>query len=178
MSNDQLISSLVRSDRVGIRSRTGVGAKPWGWLATSISYGDLWLTESGEMGFAKVKWYDQDWRTHISAVTANEIPKEAAYRTGAAMYYDRSMEITFDSSRYLVVFTGIVHFRSTADKLIAKVPGVHHAGAMIVEAKSLHKNRGTKQRAIEAMRSWLEILNNKEILAAQAGETGSPISDR
>ena len=68
MSNDQPITNLVRSDRVGIRSRTGVGAKPWGWLATSISYGDLWLTESNEMGFAKVKWYDQDWRTHVISV--------------------------------------------------------------------------------------------------------------
>ena len=56
MSNDQPITNLVRSDRVGIRSRTGTGAKPWGWLVTSISYGDLWLAESGEMGFAKVKW--------------------------------------------------------------------------------------------------------------------------
>ena len=82
------------------------------------------------------------------------------------MYYDRSMEIAFGSSRYLVVFTGIVQFRSTADKLIAKVPGVHHAGAMIVEAKSLYKNRGTRQRAIEAMHSWQEILKNEEILAA------------
>ena len=58
------------------------------------------------------------------------------------MYYDRSMEIAFGSNRYLVVFTGITHFRSAADKLIAKVPGVHHAGAMIVEAKSLYKNHG------------------------------------
>lgn len=85
---------------------------------------------------------------------------------GAGIYYDRSMEIAFGSSRYLVVFTGIVHFRSTADKLIAKVPGVHHAGAMIVDAKSLYKNKGTKQRAIEAMRSWQEILKPEEILAA------------
>jgi hypothetical protein len=118
------------------------------------------------MGFAKVKWYDQDWRTRVTDVTAYEVPKEAAYRTGAGKYYDRSMEIAFGSSRYLVVFTGIVQFRSTADKLIAKVPGVHHAGAMIVEAKSLYKNRGTRQRAIEAMHSWQEILKNEEILAA------------
>jgi hypothetical protein len=166
VSNDQPITNLVRSDRVGIRSRTGTGAKPWGWLVTSISYGDLWLAESGEMGFAKVKWYDQDWRTRVTDVTAYEVPKEAAYRTGAGMYYDRSMEIAFGSSRYLVVFTGIVQFRSTADKLIAKVPGVHHAGAMIGEAKSLYKNRGTRQRAIEAMHSWQEILKNEEILAA------------
>jgi hypothetical protein len=171
MSNDQLITSLVRSDRMGIRSRTGVGARSWGWLATSVSYGDLWLTESGEMGFAKVKWYDQDWRTHISDVTVREIPKEAAYRTGVGMYYDRSLEISFGPNRYLVVFTGIVHFRSTADKLIAKVPGVHHAGAMIVEAKSLYKNRGTKERAIEAMHSW------REILTATGDEISRPISD-
>jgi hypothetical protein len=164
MSNDQPITNLIRSDRVGIRSRAGVGAKSWGWLVTSISYGDLWLTESGEMGFAKVKWYDQDWRTHVSDVEAHKIPKEAAYRTGAGMYYDRSMEIAFGSSCYLIVFTGIVHFRSTSDKLLAKVPGVHHAGAMIVDAKSLYKNKGTKQRAIEAMHSWWEILDNKKIL--------------
>jgi hypothetical protein len=37
---------------------------------------------------------------------------------------------------------------------------------MIVEAKSLYKNRGTRQRAIEAMHSWQEILKNEEILAA------------
>ena len=35
---------------------------------------------------------------------------------------------------------------------------------MIVEAKSLYKNRGTRQRAIEAMHSWQEILKNEEIL--------------
>ena len=160
MSNDQPFTGLVRSDRVGIRSRTGVGAKPWGWLVTSISYGDLWLSESGDMGFAKVKWYDQNWRTHISDVTTYEILKEASYRIGAGMHYDRSMEIAFGSSRYLIIFTGIVHFRSTADSLLAKVPGVHHAGAMFVEAKSQYKNRGTKQRAIDAKHSWWEILNN------------------
>lgn len=165
MSNNQPIATLVRCDRVGIRSRTGVGAKPWGWAITSISYGDIWLTESGEMGFAKAKWYDQDWRTRVSDVTAYEVPREAAYRTGAGMYYDRSMEIAFGSSGYLVVFTGVVHFRSTADKLVAKVPGVHHAGAMIVEAKSLYKNRGTRQRAIEAMHSWQEILKHEDALA-------------
>ena len=37
---------------------------------------------------------------------------------------------------------------------------------MIVDAKSLYKNKGTKQRDIEAMRSWQEILRNEEILAA------------
>lgn len=177
MTNDQLITSLVRSDRVGIRSRTGIGARSWGWLVTSVSYGDLWLTESGEMGFAKVKWYDQDWGTHINDVTAYTIPKEVAYRTGAGMYYDRSMEIAFGSNRYLVVFTGITHFRSTTDKLIAKVPGVHHAGAMIVEAKSLYKNRGTKERAIEAMHSWRKVLNNKEIPTAAGDEISRPISN-
>ena len=125
----------------------------------------LWLTESGEMGFTKTKWYDQDWRTHVNDVTVSQIRREAPYRTGAGMYYDRSIEIAFGSSRYLVVFTGIVHLLSTTDKLIAKVPGVHHAGAVCVEAKSLYQNRGAKQRAIDAMHAWHETLNMKSMPA-------------
>lgn len=45
MSDKQPIAGLVRCDRVGIRSRTGVGAKSWGWLVTSVSYGDLGLAD-------------------------------------------------------------------------------------------------------------------------------------
>jgi hypothetical protein len=64
--------------------------------------------------------------------------------------------------RYLIMFTGIVEFRSTADNVISKVPGVHHAGAAIIDAKSVYKNRGSKDRAQAAREIWWKILN-KEI---------------
>jgi hypothetical protein len=161
MSDEETNPKLVRCDRVNIRPITGLGAKSWGFMLQGPNIGDLWLNQSGEMGFAKTSWYSSEWRVATKDVTVYEVSRDRALKHGAGAYPWRVIEIAFEASRYLIYFTGITEFRSTADNLISKVPGVHHAGAAIIDAKSFYKNRGTKERAKAARDIWWKILNEE-----------------
>ena len=162
MPDEKPALELVRTDRISIRSVTGIGGKSWGFMLQGPDIGDLWLSKTGEIGFSKTSWYSSDWQTTVSDVTVYDVSKGRSLKHGAGAFPERVIEISFESSRYLIMFTGIVEFRSTADNIMSKVPGVHHAGAAIIDAKSVYKNRGSKDRAQAAREFWWKILN-KEI---------------
>jgi len=163
MPDEDANLKLVRSDRVTVRPVTGLGGKSWMFMIQGPDIGDLWLTQSGEMGFAKTSWYSSEWQAPVKDVTVSEVSRDRALKHGAGGDPSRVIEIAFESSGYLINFTGITEFRSTADNLISKVPGsdVHHAGAAIIEAKSFYKNRGTKDRAKAAREIWWKILSKE-----------------
>jgi hypothetical protein len=161
MPGEETILKLVRCDRVNVRPVTGLGGKSWGFMLQGPNIGDLWLTQSGEMGFAKTSWYSSEWRVPIKDVTASEVSRDRALKHGAGAYPWRVIEIAFESGRYIVYFTGITEFRSTADNLISKIPGIHHAGAATMDAKSFYKNRGTRERAKAAREVWWKLLSKE-----------------
>lgn len=151
---------LVRVDRVA--AFDGVGR--YGRLMRrshiplmAPTYGDLWLAKNGRLGFQPVASYEKPWEADLRdcntyTVTLLEIlhcyhgnrPSQAIRLSGSS------------SLDCYIYFTGITHLMSGAERLMSKVPGVHHAGSILVGLKSQLDNRGQKGRALAAREFWLE----------------------
>jgi hypothetical protein len=151
----------VRDDRVGIYKLGVLAYVPM--PLTSASYYDLWLTTDGIIGVDKVKSYQSDWPAK-SIRDISEV-REVGFREALTCYQgvmpSRMLHVRVHDQRYLILFTGITHFLSKSEKLIGHVPGVHHVGALLVEAKSNFNNRGSKARAIEARDVWFRVLTGQ-----------------
>jgi hypothetical protein len=151
---------LVRRDRVGLFEQGLVSKIPL--PLNAATYGDLWLTSSGQIGFSKVKWYNEDWQVSIADVS--EV-RPATFAEALSCYQgvapSRLLRAKLGDKRYLVLFLGITHFLSASEKAVGHVPGAHHAGAVAVQAKSVFDNRGAKKRAIEARDTWLRVLTRR-----------------
>jgi hypothetical protein len=157
-------AQLVRSDRVGVYSLNGTYEKiisriPFPLLAAR--YGDLWLRQDGSVGYNKVKSHDENWTTRIDGIVAETVSMGQALHCYQGMSPKRLLAMTVDGRRYLVLFTGITHFLSGTESVIAKVPGVHHAGALAVGVKAAFQNRGEGERAVEARKIWLSVLSGE-----------------
>lgn len=155
---------LVRSDRVGLYSLNGTYEKlvsliPFP-LLTAL-YGDLWLRRDGSVGYVKVSSYDNNWNTHIDAMTAEAVSFGQALHCYKGVSPKYLLAMTVDDRRYLVLFTGVTHFITGAEKVIAHIPGVHHVGAIAVEAKNAFNNRGAAKRAVEARNTWLSVVSGQ-----------------
>jgi hypothetical protein len=150
---------LVRRDRVGLFDDAFMAKIPF--PLNAATYGDLWLTDSGVVGFSKVKWYAKDWAfplAQVSEVRAGTMRDALSCYQGVAP--KRLIHAKFGSKRYFVLFLGITHFMSKTDKAISHIPDVHGAGGVIAQGKSAWDNRGAKARALEARDVWLRVLTN------------------
>jgi hypothetical protein len=147
---------LVRCDRVGIYDRYGV----WRYVPLQgPAYGDLWLTADGHLGYSRVNWMNGiSWDTTVSEVKDVSRVGAGIYAWCSELRHTVSLEADFAGQRYLIYFTGITAFMSRADRLISSIPGVQHAGALLVGTKSTYQNRGAKARGKEALEVWLKVL--------------------
>lgn len=154
-------TELIRSDRVGLYSLNGTYEKIVSRIPLpllSARYGDLWLSRDGSVGYNKVKRYDDSWTTHVHAMTVEPVSLGQALHCYQGVSPKRLLAMTIDDRRYLVLFTGITHFLSSGERVVAHIPGVHHVGALAVEAKSAIQNRGGAKRAVEARNAWLSVV--------------------
>lgn len=150
------VEDLVRCDRVGLYNRYG----PWLFMPLQgPTYGDLWLTRDGKLGFAGVGWSGDSWDMSLSDVSRVARVSLSIFPWCAQLWPSTSLEADFADKRRLVYFTGITRFMSKADRLISHIPGVHHAGAAVVGLKSMAQNRGSKDRAKDILETWLKILD-------------------
>jgi hypothetical protein len=155
-------AQLIRSDRVGLYSLNGAYEKLVSLIPLpllSARYGDLSLRQDGTVTYEKVKSYDENWSTHIRGMSAEPVSLGQALHCYQGVSPKRLLAMTVDDRRYLVLFTGVTHFISGGEKLIAHIPGVHHAGALAVGTKSAFQNRGGGKRAVEARNAWLSVLS-------------------
>jgi hypothetical protein len=148
---------LVRCDRVGLYDRYGM----WRYFpAQGPTYGDLWLTFDGRLGYSRVNWMSgESWDMSLSDVDHVSRVGASIYPWCAQLWPSASLEADFAGKRRLVFFTGITSFMSKSDKLVAHVPGVHHAGGAFVDVKLAIKNRGSKGRGKDTLELWLGVLN-------------------
>jgi hypothetical protein len=155
-------AQLIRCDRVGLYSLNGAYEKIVSRIPLpllSARYGDLWLRQDGSAGYNKVKGYDDNWTTHIRAMTVEAVSLGQALHCYQGVSPKRLLAMSLDDRRYLVLFTGITHFLSRGETVVAHIPGVHHAGALAVGAKSAFQNRGDGKRAVEARNTWLSVVS-------------------
>lgn len=150
---------LIRSDRIGLYTRSGwEGKMPW----LTPEYGDVWLTDTARVGFVKTKWWGTDWDTTLGEITdVSEVSRRTALRCYQGAFPDRLIAFTANDTRYIAFFTGIIKFQSTTEKVIAHIPGVHHAGALAVGLKSGWDNRGTADRGRAAREAWMDVLTRR-----------------
>jgi hypothetical protein len=154
--------NLVRSDRVGLYVRSGWEGKLPIWAP---EFGDLWLTDTGRVGFTRINWMGTSWETTLAEISdVAAVSRGTALRCYQGQIPNRLIDLTVNGKRYLVFFTGIVTFRSTAENLIAHIPGVHHAGAIAVGLKSGWDNRGTGERGRDARQAWWDLLTGATTL--------------
>jgi hypothetical protein len=166
------LTTLVRHDRVGIWPLFGWRSKLPVWLPPI--YGDLWLSQTGQAGFIRVSsglsyaspyWTGAKrrggWETSLADMTAQPVGWRAAFRSNpyARIMRRRFIELHVSGQRYILMFTGISHFLSGSEKLIARVPGVHHAGTFLVVTKAMVVNRGSRRRALAARQVWTDVIN-------------------
>jgi hypothetical protein len=151
------VNDLVRYDRIGLYDRYGIMRY---FPLQGPSFGDLWLTFDGRIGYAPVGWTNGSaWDVPISDI-------ENVSRVGSEILpwcpqarASCSLEANFAGKRRLIHFTGIAKFMSKGESLISQIPGVHHVGAAIVGIKSDVENRGSKARGQAALEAWLKILD-------------------
>lgn len=121
--------------------------------------GDLWLTVDGRLGYSRVNWMSGvSWDTTVSEVEDVSRVGPGIYAWCGELRHSASLEADLAGQRYLIHFTGITAFMSRADRLIWSIPGVQHAGALLVGTKSAYQNRGAKARGREALEAWLSVL--------------------
>jgi hypothetical protein len=151
------VEDLVRCDRVGLYDRYGA----WRYFPMQgPTYGDLWLTCDGRIGYSRVSWMSgESWDMPLSDVENVSRVGANIYPWCAQLWPSTSFEADFSGKRRLVFFTGITVFMSKTDKLVSKIPGVHHAGAAVVAAKSAIQNRGSKARGKAVLEAWLKVLD-------------------
>lgn len=160
MTGSETPLEIVRSDRVGL-------AKKGGWDGATAflgcnDYGDLWLSNTGRLGYSKTKWYNKDWDASIADITdVREVSVGTGLRYGLGPIASRQLQFSVGSDTYIVYFTGIVAFKSTWENLVSHVPGVHHAGVFLIDAKKTWENRGSRARAEEARRFWWNTLRGQ-----------------
>jgi hypothetical protein len=151
---------IVRNDRVGLYKLGLLSNVPLPLI--SPSYGDMWLDSSGRLGVNMVKRYNAALAMSLAEVSeAREATLLEAIHCYQGAAPSRMIHVNLAGTRYLVLFLGITHFLSRGENVIAKVPGVHHAGAFAVGVKSAIDNRGAKGRALAARRIWLSVLKGE-----------------
>lgn len=156
---------IVRNDRVGLFKLGLVSNIPL--PLTSAAFGDMWLTSGGALGVTMVRRYNKDLAMTLANVSeAREATLADAIRCYQGLAPGRMIHVNMAGTRYLVLFTGTTHFLSRAESLAAKVPGVHHAGAIAVGIKSAIDNRGSGSRAREARAIWLRVLTGEAVPAS------------
>jgi len=155
-------AQLIRSDRVGLYSLNGAYEKIVSRIPLpllSARYGNLWLRQDGSVGYNKAKSYDENWTTHVRSMTVEPVSLGQALHCYQGVSPKRLLAMTVDDRRYLVLFTGITHFLSSGETVIAHIPGVHHVGALAVGTKSAFQNRGGGKRAVEARNAWQSVVS-------------------
>jgi hypothetical protein len=146
-----------RTDRVAL-FRQGWEAKvPF---PAGGTWGDLTLDSNGIVSFSPVRRFAQPWVTPLSGITAvRPVSMAAAMRCYQAQAPKRLLDATIAGTRYFIFFSGVTRFLSGPEKLVSHVPGIHHAGALLVAVKSSVNNRGAKGRGIAARDMWFQILS-------------------
>lgn len=150
------VEDLVRCDRTGLYDRYGM----WRYFPQQGPiYGDLWLTYDGRLGYTKVSRMGSGWDMTLSDVNHVSRVDASAYFWCNGLRPDMSLEADFGGKRRLVYFTGITIFMSQAEKLLSHVPGIHHAGALVIGVKSAVQNRDWRIQGKAALEAWLKILD-------------------
>jgi hypothetical protein len=155
---------LIRIDRVGYYHRYGAWRR---FPMQGPTYGDLWLTYDGRVGFLGVGglMHTDAWDTQLSQIQdVSPAGKWVSFWCTEAMP-NTSFEVVFAGKREVINFLGIQKFLSSGDKWIARIPGVHGAGAAAVGLKSYYQNRDAGKRAKQALEEWLAILDGSVNIA-------------
>jgi hypothetical protein len=151
------VDDLVLCDRIGLHDRYGMLRY---FPLQGPSFGDLWLTSDGRVGYAPVGWTNGSaWDMPLSDVENVSRVGNEIYPWCAQARASCSLEANFAGKRLLVHFTGITKFMSKGERLISSVPGVHHVGAAIMGVKSDVDNRGSKTRGQATLETWLKVLD-------------------
>ena len=151
------INDLLRCDRIGLYDRYGVVRY---FPLQGPSFGDLWLTSEGRVGYSPVGWTNgSSWDMPLSEIENASRVSSEIYLWCPQARVSTSLEADFSGKRRLIHFTGVTRFIGRGEALVSHIPGVHHAGAAIVEARSLIQNRGSKDRGQVALEAWLKILD-------------------
>ena len=151
------VKDLVLCDRIGLYDRYGILHY---FPLQGPSFGDLWLTSAGRMGYTPIGWTNGSaWDLPLSDVENVSRVGNEIYPWCAQARASCSLEANFAGKRQLVHFTGITKFMSKGESLISHIPGVHHVGAAVVGVKSDVDNRGSKARGQAALEAWLKVLD-------------------
>jgi hypothetical protein len=156
---------LVRLDRVGYYHRYGA----WRYFPQQgPTYGDLWLTYDGRVGFIGVGGLmnTDAWEAELANIGRVSPATNSIRLWTAGALPCTSFEADVNDKSEMISWLGIKVFLSEGDKWVARIPGVHGAGDVAVQMKSLYQNRGARARAEQACKDWLAILD-RSVDAAQ-----------
>jgi hypothetical protein len=147
---------LVRADRVGLYNRYGA----WKYVPMQgPTFGDLWLTTDGTIGFNRPGAHKSEWEATVSAVKNVERVSASVYPWCMQLWPSASFEAGFAGKRYVVFFTGVTKFLSKGELALKHIPG--GVGPLLVAMDAAVKNRGTKARGKQTLEVWLRLLKGE-----------------